>query len=83
MDISKPIGRILATENAPTTIDKFCFWTDADFRLHAFDVVKVARSDGSFTYGVVEEISHITDAQSFLTNYISSDFGDAEIDAPL
>jgi hypothetical protein len=31
---------------------------------------------------VVEEISHITDAQSFLTNYISSDFGNADIDAP-
>lgn len=82
MDILKPIGRVLATEKQPTTIDKFCFWTDSNFKLHAFDVVKVQRSDNSFTYGVVENISHITDAQSFLTNYISSDFGDAEIDAP-
>jgi hypothetical protein len=82
MNTLRPIGRVLATEKSPTTIDKFRFWTDADFKLHAFDVVKVERSDGSFTFGVVEDISHITDAQSFLTNYISSDFGDAEIDAP-
>lgn len=82
MDNTKPIGRVLATEKAPTTIDKFCFWTDANLKLHAFDVVKVSRSDGSLTFGVIENISHITDAQSFLTNYISSDFGDTEIDAP-
>jgi len=78
----QPIGRVLATEKHPTTIDKFCFWTDANLKLHAFDVVKVERADGSFTYGVIENISHITDAQSFLTNYISSDFGNAEINAP-
>jgi DNA helicase HerA-like ATPase len=82
VDIIKPIGRVLATEKVPTTIDKFCFWTDENFKLHTFDVVKVERNDGSFTFGVVENISHITDAQSFLTNYISSDFGDAEIDSP-
>lgn len=78
----EPIGRVLATEKQPTTIDKFCFWTNADLKLHAFDVIKVERSDNSYTYGVIENISHITDAQSFLTNYISSDFGDANIDAP-
>lgn len=82
MSTQKPIGRILATEKQPTTIDKFCFWTDADFKLHTFDVIKVERLDGSYTYGVVENISHITDAQSFLTNYISSDFGNADIDSP-
>ncbi|MCL2599520.1 MAG: ATP-binding protein, partial [Firmicutes bacterium] len=78
----KPIGRVLATEKAPTTIDKFCFWTDCNFRLSAFDVIKVVRSDASITFGVVENISHITDAQSYLTNYVSSDFGNAELVAP-
>ncbi|MCD7935501.1 MAG: ATP-binding protein [Tannerellaceae bacterium] len=32
----------------------------------------------SVTYGVVEEINHITDAPSHFTSYISSDFGDVE-----
>jgi len=80
--MSKLIGRVLATEKAPTTMDKFCFWTKADFKLHAFDIVKVEHIDGSQTFGVVENISHITDAQSFLTNFISSDFGDVNSEEP-
>lgn len=80
--MGKLIGRVLATEKYPTTMDKFCFWTDQDLRLAAFDVIKVEHISGSFTFGVVENISHITDAQSFLTNYISSDFGDVNIEEP-
>ena len=76
------IGRVAATEKFPATMDKFYFWTDADFRLNAFDVVKVAHIDESFSFGTVENIFHITDAKSFLTNYISCDFGDTTITAP-
>lgn len=36
-----PIGRVVATEKSPTTMDKFTFWTNADLKLHAFDIVKV------------------------------------------
>lgn len=78
----KPIGRVIATERTPTTIDRFQFWTNAEEKLRAFDVVKVEHIDGSFSYGVVENISHITDAQSFLTGFISSDFGNPELEAP-
>ena len=80
--MSKLIGRVLATEKSPTTMDKFNFWTNSDLKLHAFDIVKVEHIDKSFTFGVIENISHITDAQSFLTNFISSDFGDVELDEP-
>ena len=76
------IGRIIATEKNPTTIDKFCFWTEQDEKLNAFDIVKVKHFDGSDTFGVIENISHITDAQSFLTNFISSDFGDVNVKEP-
>jgi len=79
---SRRIGRILATEKSPTTIDKFCFWTDQNEKLNAFDIVKVKRRDGSQTFGVIENISHITDAQSYLTNFISSDFGDVSVEEP-
>ena len=78
----KIIGRVAATEKFPATMDKFYFWTNSDFRLNAFDVVKVKHLEGSFSFGTVENIFHITDAKSFLTNYISNDFGDTEIDAP-
>jgi len=77
-----PIGRVVATEKAPTTMDKFTFWTNADLKLHAFDIVKVKHIDSSYSFGVIENISHITDAQSFLTSYISSDFGDVMVDEP-
>lgn len=80
--MNEVIGRVAATEKYPTTMDKFYFWTNADFRLNAFDVVKVEHLDGSFSFGTVENIYHITDAKSFLTSYISNDFGDTSIDAP-
>lgn len=70
------IGRVLATEKNPTTIDNFTFWTDPQLILNPFDIVKVQHVNNSFSYGVIEDIAHITDAASFLTNFISSDFGD-------
>lgn len=70
------IGRVLATEKNPTTIDNFTFWTDPELILNPFDIVKVQHVNNSFSYGVIEDIAHITDATSFLTNFISSDFGD-------
>lgn len=80
--MTKLIGRVMATEKAPTTMDKFTFWTNSNLKLHAFDIVKVQHIEGSYTFGVIENISHITDAQSFLTNFISSDFGDETIEEP-
>lgn len=73
---NKIIGRVLATEKKPTTIDDFTFWTDPELILNPFDIVKVQHVNNSFSYGVIEDIAHITDAASFLTNFISSDFGD-------
>lgn len=74
------IGRVLATEKHPTTIDNFTFWTDPELILNPFDIVKVQHVNNSFSYGVIEDIAHITDAASFLTNFISSDFGDVNAD---
>lgn len=76
MSINNLIGRVLATEKNPTTIDDFTFWTAPDLILNPFDIVKVQHVNNSYSYGVIEDIAHITDATSFLTNFISSDFGD-------
>ena len=65
----KIIGKVAALENNPSTIDHFYFWTDKDTLLNPFDVVVVEHVRGSKTYGVVEEISHITDSESFLGEY--------------
>ena len=74
----KKIGKIIATEKVPTTVDEFFFWTKTDLILKPFDVVKVEHLKKSITFGVVEEISHLTDGASFLAGYISSDFGEVD-----
>jgi DNA helicase HerA-like ATPase len=74
----KLIGKVVATEKNPTTIDDFYFWTDKHRLLKPFDVVVVSHIQESYTYGVIEEISHVTDAPSYLAGYISSDFGDVD-----
>ncbi|MDX2304173.1 MAG: hypothetical protein NW226_15320 [Microscillaceae bacterium] len=73
--MTKIIGKVTAIERVPTTIDDFHFWTDKHLILSPFDVVKVEHINSSFTYGVIEEISHITDTPSYLTSFISNDFG--------
>lgn len=81
------IGRVIATEKQPSTIEEFTFWTRKDLKLKPFDVVVVEhisasdKKEPSKTFGVVEEISHMTDSPSALAGYISSDFGDVEATA--
>lgn len=72
------IGKVSATEKCPSTIDEFYFWTDKKQILSPFDIIKVEHENDSITYGVVEEINHVTDALSHFTSYISSDFGDID-----
>ncbi len=72
------IGKIIATEKQPSTIEDFTFWTKSDLKLKPFDVVVVEHIQDSKTFGVVEEISHMTDSPSALAGFISSDFGDVD-----
>lgn len=71
MDI---IGKIIATEKQPSTIEDFTFWTKKDLKLKPFDVVAVEHINNSKTFGVVEEISHMTDSPSALDR-INTDKG--------
>jgi hypothetical protein len=75
----KIIGRVAATEKIPTTIDEFYFWTSKDRILSPFDVVKVNHVKDSISFGVIEEISHITDSASYLSSFLSNDFGDVNV----
>ena len=41
MEEKRPIiGRVIATEKHPTTIDDFAFWTKSDLVLNPFDIVQ-------------------------------------------
>lgn len=70
------IGKVSATDKNPSTINEFYFWTKAGYKLSPFDVIKVDHIENSVTYGVIEEICHVTDSASHFASYISSDFGD-------
>lgn len=78
----KPIGKVAALESCPTTLTSFTFWTDANLKLSPFDIIKVKHIDDSYTFGQVEEINHITDAASFMSTFISNDFGDTALQSP-
>lgn len=75
------IGKVIATEKQPSTIESFTFWTNKNVKLRPFDVVVVDHIEESKTYGVVEEISHMTDSPSALAGFISSDFGQVDTSA--
>lgn len=76
MDSANIIGKVSATERNPNSCDEFCFWLKDKIILSPFDIVKVQNAmDGSTTYGVVQDILHVTDSPTHISNYVSSDFG--------
>jgi hypothetical protein len=84
MQTQRPIiGRISATVNQPTTSDTFYFWLEPSQIVNPFDIVEaeqVAPNGGtSRTFGLVVDLAHSTDAPAHLSNFISSDFGQVNI----
>lgn len=81
MSARKLIGKVSATEKYPSSCDEFQFWLADETILSPFDIVLVEnRTDDSITYGVVQDILHITDGTGHISNYVSSDFGNVETD---
>ena len=81
MSTRKLIGKVSATEKYPSSCDEFQFWLSDEAILSPFDIVLVEnKSDDSITYGVVQDIFHITDGTGHISNYVSSDFGNVEIE---
>ena len=74
------IGKVSATEKNPSTLQYFYFWTKAGYDINPFDIVKVEHINNSFTFGRIEEISHVTDSASHFSSYVSSNFGEISED---
>lgn len=72
----KIIGRVSATEKAPTTSEEFCFWLTPETTANPFDIVESEHVGDSKTYGLVTTLEHSTDAPTHLANYISNNFGE-------
>jgi DNA helicase HerA-like ATPase len=73
------IGKTTATENQPSTVDRFSFWLSPETIVNPFDFVTVDHLMRTRTIGIVREMSTITDAPSHLSNYVSSEFGNVAI----
>ena len=77
-----PIGRVIATENTPTTTGNVRFWLEAEAQLKPFDIVRLIppnSQDGDF-YVIITEIHQVSDEVSPLTGFVSADFGQSNIE---
>jgi len=71
------IGKISASEKFPTTVDQFYFWLKDGIIVRPFDIVKIEKHyRDTITYGIIEELVHITDGTGHIGSFVSSDFGD-------
>ncbi len=77
-----PIGRAVSTERAPNTTSHFHFWSSSTERRLQLGNIVAAVGPDDISFGVIVEMSSVTDAQSFLADYFSHDFGRAEVEPP-
>ena len=83
MNYDVPIGRVLATENRPTTTGQVRFWLEPDVELKPFDFVRLTspgKADVGEFYAIINEIHQVSDEDSPLSSFISADFGDSKIE---
>ncbi len=74
---TNPIGKTSSPFREPNTTKVFYFWLKAGISLDPLgDIVAAEQPDGSLTTAIVDEVFAYTDADSHLTNYISSEIGD-------
>jgi hypothetical protein len=78
----EPIGRAVSTEREPNTTSHFFFWCSGDERRLQLGNIIAALGPDDLTFGVITEMRSITDAQSFLADYLSHDYGRASAIPP-
>ncbi|MEM2143858.1 MAG: hypothetical protein QW279_00725 [Candidatus Jordarchaeaceae archaeon] len=72
----RPIGKTTTVEKEPNTTSKLHFWLKEGEVVAPFDLVSIEHIKNTRTIGVITEIMSLSDANSHLTNYVSSEFGD-------
>jgi hypothetical protein len=72
----KVVGKVVATTQAPATVNEFSFWI-ANGRAADVEIghIVVAGNEDSRVFGLVTEIRFYTDADSPLSDYYSHEFG--------
>jgi len=77
------IGLSSATANQPNSSNAFSFWLAPGVIVNPFDIVEaeqVAHEGTSRTFGIVTTLEHTTDAPTHLSNFISNDFGQVNVE---
>lgn len=78
-----PIGKSTSTKEHLNTATDFHFWiAEGVDTLELGNIVAAVTNDGHVTFGFVTELRTIMDVESFLSDYISHNFGDPNIVPP-
>ncbi len=77
------VGKAASTKDLPNTAQYFNFWLAAGVdTLELGNIVAAVTEDGHITFGTVVELRNIMDIESFLSDFISHDFGDPTVNPP-
>ncbi|MFC1543342.1 ATP-binding protein [Candidatus Neomarinimicrobiota bacterium] len=81
------IGRTASTRSEPNTSSKFHFWIanreEARLKLEIGNIIAVISDDNDeVTFGIVIEMRSYSDIDSFLADYLSHNFGEADTQVP-
>ena len=81
------IGRTVSTKQEPNTSSKFHFWVadrkEAIGRIEIGHIVAAfADNNEEITFGLVVEMRAYSDIDSFIADYLSHDFGTADLIVP-
>jgi hypothetical protein len=75
-----PIGKVTATERSPTSCGTANFWVREGVVIRPFDIVRIPHIQDSLSYAIVKDLTYITDSAGHLANFVSSDFGQVEVE---
>lgn len=74
------IGKVTASEKAPTSCGTVRFWVDEAVMVRPFDVVRIRHLQDSYSYAMIKDLQYISDSAGHLASFVSSDFGDVNIE---
>jgi len=81
------IGRTVSTKFEPNTSSKFYFWVSNDERIRGLleignIVAAVADDTTELTFGTITEMRSYSDVESFISDFLSHNFGEADVEVP-
>src|SRR5882672_466655 len=81
------IGRTVSTKYEPNTSNKFHFWVGNDDEVRGLieigNIIAAFSDDGSeITFGSVVEMRSYSDVESFISDFLSHNFGEAGVKVP-